>query len=136
MRAIVPVGVVVPVLLHAAKKYADTASVNGFISPTVREFFWFFVCCVCLTRNTRRRRERNAAGGRGRRGFGAGSRGAARVVMVENSPKACAALETNAQLLSAGEGLQIVRADAVKFASSLRSIEERFGVVFLDALYK
>ena len=74
--------------------------------------------------------------GSGALGFEAASRGAARVVMVENSPKACAALETNAQALSAGERLQIVRADAVKFASSLRSSAERFDVVFLDPPYK
>ena len=70
--------------------------------------------------------------GSGALGFEAASRGAARVVMVENSPKACAALETNAQMLSAGERLQIVRADAVKFAYSSSAGGARFDVLFLD----
>lgn len=40
--------------------------------------------------------------------------------MVENSPKVFAALEENARVLGAAGRLQIVRADAVKFATSLR----------------
>ena len=73
--------------------------------------------------------------GSGALGFEAASRGAARVVMVENAAKACAALEENARMLQAGARLQIVRADAVKFATSQRSIGARFDVVFLDPPY-
>ena len=42
----------------------------------------------------------------------------------------------NARLLAAGGRLQIVRADAVKFASSLSATGARFDVLFLDPPYK
>ena len=74
--------------------------------------------------------------GSGALGFEAASRGAEKVVMVENSPKVHEALEANARLLAAGGRLQIVRADAVKFASSLCSTGMHFDVVFLDPPYK
>lgn len=74
--------------------------------------------------------------GSGALGFEAASRGAAKVVMVEFSAKVAAALEENARLLEAGERLQIVRADAVKFASSLSVAGARFDVLFLDPPYK
>jgi len=74
--------------------------------------------------------------GSGALGFEAASRGAQRVVMVDKSPKVLAALEENARLLDAGERLQIVRADAVKFASLLRSAGSRFDVLFLDPPYQ
>ena len=74
--------------------------------------------------------------GSGALGFEAASRGAAKVVMVEQSAKALAALEENARLLEAGGRLQIVRADAVKFASSLCAAGSRFDVLFLDPPYK
>lgn len=56
--------------------------------------------------------------------------------MVENSPKVVAALAANARLLDADSHLEIVRADAVKFASSLRVSGIRFDVMFLDPPYK
>ena len=74
--------------------------------------------------------------GSGALGFEAASRGAARVVMVDNSPPVLAALEANARLLRADARLQIVRADAVKFASSRASADMRFDVLFLDPPYK
>jgi 16S rRNA (guanine966-N2)-methyltransferase len=74
--------------------------------------------------------------GSGALGFEAASRGAARVVMVDNSPRVLAALEENARLLDADGRLEIVRADAVKFASSQRSAGSRFDVLFLDPPYK
>jgi len=74
--------------------------------------------------------------GSGALGFEAASRGAARVVMVENSPRVLAALAANARLLDAHSQLEIVRADAVKFASSLRTTGFRFDVLFLDPPYK
>ena len=74
--------------------------------------------------------------GSGALGFEAASRGAAKVVMVEHAPKVAAALEENARLLDAGGRLQIVRADAVKFASSLTATGVRFDVLFLDPPYK
>lgn len=74
--------------------------------------------------------------GSGALGFEAASRGAAKVVMVEQSPKVFAALEANTQLLGGDGRLQIVRADAVKFASSLSLAGSRFDVLFLDPPYK
>jgi 16S rRNA (guanine966-N2)-methyltransferase len=74
--------------------------------------------------------------GSGALGFEAASRGAAKVVLVENSPRAMAALEENARVLDAEGRLQIVRADAVKFASSLCAAGSRFDVLFLDPPYK
>lgn len=69
--------------------------------------------------------------GSGALGFEAASRGAARSVLVERSPKAFAALKDNAALLQ-GENLQIIREDALKFVAST---ELRFDLVFLDPPY-
>lgn len=74
--------------------------------------------------------------GSGALGFEAASRGAARVVMVENSPRVVAALAANARLLGADSLLEIVRADALEFASSLRASGTRFDVLFLDPPYR
>jgi len=74
--------------------------------------------------------------GSGALGFEAASRGADRVVMVDNSPRVLAALEENSRLLNADGCLKIVRADAVKFASSLRQDGPRFDVLFLDPPYQ
>jgi 16S rRNA (guanine966-N2)-methyltransferase len=77
--------------------------------------------------------------GSGALGFEAASRGAARVVMVEQSVDVVAALRSNAKLLGAGERVEIVRADAVKFASSrassCKTAAPRFDVLFLDPPY-
>jgi 16S rRNA (guanine966-N2)-methyltransferase len=71
--------------------------------------------------------------GSGALGFEAASRGAAKVVMVETAPKVLAALEENARMLGADGRLEIVRSDAVKFASSTGL---RFDVLFLDPPYR
>jgi 16S rRNA (guanine966-N2)-methyltransferase len=75
--------------------------------------------------------------GSGALGFEAASRGAARVVMVERSVEAVAALRSNAGLLEAEERVEIVQADAVKFASSRVTVDAapRFDVLFLDPPY-
>jgi 16S rRNA (guanine966-N2)-methyltransferase len=65
--------------------------------------------------------------GSGALGFEAASRGAARVVMVENSRLAFAALERTAQLL--GAKVELVFGDALDY---LRRTSERFDLVFLD----
>jgi 16S rRNA (guanine966-N2)-methyltransferase len=70
--------------------------------------------------------------GSGALGFEAASRGAAKVVMVESAPRVLAALEANSKILDAGTRLEIVRADAVKFATST---DLRFDVLFLDPPY-
>lgn len=74
--------------------------------------------------------------GSGALGFEAASRGAEKTVMVEHSPTVFAALESNARLLDAKGRLQLVRSDAVKFASSLVVSQTRFDVLFLDPPYK
>lgn len=74
--------------------------------------------------------------GSGALGFEAASRGAARVVMVDSSPPVLAALRENARLLGASGQVEIVRADAVEFASSLRATASRFDLVLLDPPYK
>jgi 16S rRNA (guanine966-N2)-methyltransferase len=73
--------------------------------------------------------------GSGALGFEAASRGAARVVMVERDPAAAAALRENAKTL-AGSRVEIVRADALQFAATLRPAGERFDVIFLDPPYR
>ncbi|ACV37254.1 methyltransferase [Candidatus Accumulibacter phosphatis] len=67
--------------------------------------------------------------GSGALGFEAASRGAARVVMVDTSAKVLAALADNATALGVGKRVEIVRSDAVRFASSAGL---RFDVLFLD----
>lgn len=71
--------------------------------------------------------------GSGALGFEAASRGAAKVVMVEQSPKIRAALTANAQLLDAADRVEIVSGDAVRFASAAPL---RFDVLFLDPPYR
>ena len=71
--------------------------------------------------------------GSGALGFEAASRGAAKVVMVEAAPKVLAALEENGRMLGAGARLEIVRSDAVKFATATAL---RFDVLFLDPPYR
>ena len=74
--------------------------------------------------------------GSGALGFEAASRGAARVVMVEQSGRVAALLRENLRLLGATERVEIVLADAVKVASSLVRDGIRFDVVFLDPPYR
>ncbi len=66
--------------------------------------------------------------GSGALGFEAASRGAGRVVMIERERAACAALETNRDLLGAG-GIDILRADALAWLANNR---ETFDLVFVD----
>ncbi len=67
--------------------------------------------------------------GSGALGFEAASRGATSVVMVDHSPKVLAAMASNAKILGTGQGLKIVRSDAMTFLSS---VNWRFDVLFLD----
>lgn len=71
--------------------------------------------------------------GSGALGFEAASRGAARVVMVEQSPKVLAALHENHELLHKPAILEIVRSDALQY---LNSTKAKFDLVFLDPPYK
>jgi 16S rRNA (guanine966-N2)-methyltransferase len=65
--------------------------------------------------------------GSGALGFEAASRGAARVVMVEEAPRAFSSLEKNRDLL--GARVELVRGDAFAY---LKRASDRFDVVFLD----
>ena len=71
--------------------------------------------------------------GSGALGFEAASRGAARVVMVDQSPQVLAALEANARNLGGDPRLRLVRSDAVRFVGSAGS---HFDVLFLDPPFR
>lgn len=53
--------------------------------------------------------------------------------MVEQAPKPFAALQENARIVGAGSRVEIVRADALKFANSAG---RRFDLLFLDPPYR
>jgi 16S rRNA (guanine966-N2)-methyltransferase len=70
--------------------------------------------------------------GSGALGFEAASRGASRVVMVENDAAAFAALQASCRILQA-KRVELVRGDAFAY---LRAGGERFDVVFLDPPFR
>lgn len=67
--------------------------------------------------------------GSGALGFEAASRGASRVVMVENDPVVWRALERNRAALGCEDVVELHRADALEF---VRDAEQSFDIVFLD----
>ena len=69
--------------------------------------------------------------GSGALGYEAASRGAVRVVAVENDGAAFAALQAAKAMLGAG-AVELVRGDAFAVAARLQASEARFDVVFLD----
>lgn len=71
--------------------------------------------------------------GSGALGFEAASRGAERVVLVERNTRVADALASNVRLLAADGKVELVRQDALKFASSTPL---SFDVVFLDPPYR
>ena len=71
--------------------------------------------------------------GSGALGFEAASRGAARVVMIEQAPKVLAALRENHEMLQKPASMEIIRADALQYLSSTTS---KFDLIFLDPPYK
>jgi 16S rRNA (guanine966-N2)-methyltransferase len=71
--------------------------------------------------------------GSGALGFEAASRGAAKVVMVEQAPKVYAVLRENAAKLRCGTQVELIRADALKFAPSCVG---GFDVLLLDPPFK
>jgi len=70
--------------------------------------------------------------GSGALGFEAASRGAARVVMVENDRSAFAALEAARNRIGA-RAVELVQGDALSY---LDQADERFDVVFLDPPFR
>lgn len=71
--------------------------------------------------------------GSGALGFEAASRGAARVVMIEQAPKVLAALRENAEMLQNPREIEIIRADAIQYLASPKA---KFDLIFLDPPYK
>ncbi|MBI3524561.1 MAG: 16S rRNA (guanine(966)-N(2))-methyltransferase RsmD [Betaproteobacteria bacterium] len=73
--------------------------------------------------------------GSGVLGFEAASRGAAMVTLVEQDQSAFLALRQNAQALgvAGNEPLELIRADAVKFAAAGT---RRYDLIFLDPPYR
>lgn len=72
--------------------------------------------------------------GTGALGFEAASRGARRVVMVEENPAALRQLQATKAKLNAAQ-VSIVRGDALAQVSSLAGGDSRFDVIFLDPPY-
>ena len=71
--------------------------------------------------------------GSGALSFEAASRGAARVVMVEKTPRVLAALQENHEMLRKPPAIEIVRGDALQY---LVSTKAKFDLIFLDPPYK
>jgi 16S rRNA (guanine966-N2)-methyltransferase len=72
--------------------------------------------------------------GTGALGFEAASRGAAHILMVENSSAAVRQLEANKAKLCA-EQIAIQRGDALSVAARLAANNQRFRLIFLDPPY-
>lgn len=71
--------------------------------------------------------------GSGALGFEAASRGAERVVLVEQAPKVLAALRENHEMLQKPAAMTIIRADALQY---LASTNAKFDLIFLDPPFK
>ena len=71
--------------------------------------------------------------GSGALGLEAASRGAGKVVLVERNPRVADALDSNIRLLQGAGRVELLRQDALKFASSS---PRAFDVVFLDPPYR
>lgn len=70
--------------------------------------------------------------GSGALGFEAASRGAAKVVMIEQAPRVLAALHANAEMIGAASAVEIRRGDAIQYLSSTKV---KFDLIFLDPPY-
>ena len=70
--------------------------------------------------------------GSGALGFEATSRGASRVVMIEQAPKVLSALIENAKMLQNPPEVEIMRRDALQY---LASTDSRFDLIFIDPPY-
>ncbi|MCP5268531.1 MAG: 16S rRNA (guanine(966)-N(2))-methyltransferase RsmD [Zoogloeaceae bacterium] len=71
--------------------------------------------------------------GSGALGLEAASRGAEKVVLVEQNARVAEGLALNVRLLNAAARVELVRQDALKFASSTA---QTFDVIFLDPPYR
>ena len=71
--------------------------------------------------------------GSGALGFEAASRGAARVVMLEQAPKVIAALRENAKMLQNPPEVEIMRGDALQYLASTKT---KFDLIFIDPPFR
>ena len=71
--------------------------------------------------------------GSGALGFEAASRGAARVVMLDQAPAVIDALKKNAEMLQNPRKVEIIRGDALQYFASTRA---GFDLLFLDPPFK
>lgn len=71
--------------------------------------------------------------GSGALGFEAASRGAARVVMLEQAPAVVENLRRNAEMLQNPREVEIMRGDALQYLASTKT---KFDLIFLDPPYK
>jgi 16S rRNA (guanine966-N2)-methyltransferase len=74
--------------------------------------------------------------GSGALGLEALSRGAARAVFVDRSPRAIAAVRANVEALGVAEQSEIVRADARAFLQKASTAGDKYDLAFLDAPYR
>lgn len=76
--------------------------------------------------------------GSGALGLEAASRGAARVVLVDNSAPVVAALHDNLRTLGQlpGGEVEVLRCDALQFAARCAGNQQRFDVIFIDPPYR
>ena len=74
--------------------------------------------------------------GSGSLGVEALSRGAARVVFVEQAPSAVAVLRANVEALGVGERARVVRSDALRALRRLAGDEPGFDLVLVDPPYE
>jgi 16S rRNA (guanine966-N2)-methyltransferase len=76
--------------------------------------------------------------GSGALGLEAASRGAARVVLVDNSAPAVAAMLDNLRTLGRlpGGEVEVLRSDALQFAARGSGSQQRFDVIFIDPPYR
>lgn len=75
--------------------------------------------------------------GSGALGLEAASRGAASVVLVEQSPAVITALQDNLRMLGDGIGkVELRRSDALQFAALCLANGRRFDVIFVDPPYR
>lgn len=71
-------------------------------------------------------------GGTGQIGIEAISRGASKVVIVDNNQKALGVIRKNVSRVKVGFDIKVVASDAIEF---LRSVADKFDIVFLDPPY-
>jgi 16S rRNA (guanine966-N2)-methyltransferase len=73
--------------------------------------------------------------GSGAVGIEALSRGASEATFIDNSRRACSAIEANLQALGVGREATVIRSDAVAALKRLAEASEQFDIIFFDPPY-